>query len=247
MALDQFMKECPGGYQIQAADVMAYGTLGATVMWDGKLASITAGHVVDSVGAPVFQPSWHGRRREDVHIIGRVSGRSKYFTYRDAVEYTARREDMLYDFAWMAPVAGETVSQIPGIYTGDGPLGTRDPKDGEVVSWLGKSTGAVQHGRVVDVDRWVFRGDNQQGYISLGPCTQIEGGNGLDGDSGAAIVSQEDGKVIGVHIFAETRTRTYTLASRIPPTSEDLIQHSTQTVDEETHLRRLEKWRNSRP
>lgn len=215
MELNQFMKKCPGGYQIQAADVEAYGTLGATVLWDDKLAAITAAHVVDSVGAPVFQPSWYAKRRDDVHVIGPVSGRSRYFTYRNALEYGLRLEDMLYDFAWIAPVAGETISQIPGIYDGDAPLRTRDPKDGEPVSWLGKKTGSVQHGKVVDIDRWVFRGNDTLGFTSLGPCMQIEGGIGLAGDSGAAIVSQDDGRVIGVHAFAEKGNR-YSVASKIP-------------------------------
>ncbi|MGW7104156.1 hypothetical protein [Streptomyces sp. NPDC054838] len=249
MALDQQKKPCPGGYQIQAADVMAYGTLGATVLWDGTLAAITAGHVVDSVGAPVFQPSWHGKRRDEVHIIGPVSGKSRYFTYPNVLEYGVRLEDMLYDFAWMAPVAGATTAAIPGIHDGADPLApleTRSPKEGEPVRWLGKKTGTVQHGKVVDTDHWVFRGNDQLGFTSLGPCLRIEGGTGLDGDSGAAIVSQDDSRVIGVHVFAEKSNR-YTVASKIPPTPQDLIQHSTQVVDEDVYLARLAKWKNSRP
>ncbi|MFG2235134.1 hypothetical protein ACGFNX_34950 [Streptomyces sp. NPDC048723] len=242
MAFQDYMKPCPGGYQIQAADVLTYGTLWATVEWDGKLAAITAAHIVDSIGAPAFQPSWY-TKPDEVHIIGPVSGKSAHLQYGSSSEYGLRREDMLYDFAWIAPVAGATDGKIPGIYGGTAPLKTRDPKEGEPVAWIGMSTGAVQHGKVVDADLWVFRMNRRsKKYESFGPCIRIEGGVSVEGDSGAAIVSQDDGLVIGVFSLGGEGS-TFMVASKIPPTAQDLIQHSTQTVSEAVLLERLAKWK----
>ncbi|MFF2040619.1 hypothetical protein ACFVVX_09345 [Kitasatospora sp. NPDC058170] len=240
MPLDQFMKPCPGGYEIQPADKMSLGTLGASVIWDGKWVAITAGHNVDAVGAPVYQPSWVAKGRSAVHVIGRVAGKSRWVAYRSLTEYLKRREDMLYDFAWMLAVVGETTSTIPGIYKEAVPLRTRAAKLGEEVSWLGKSTGDVQRGRVADDDFWVPYPEDDGSLTALGPCLKIDGATGQRGDCGAAIVAEDGPQVVGVYCFA-AQNKNFIVASKIPSSAQELEQRSTEVVGMQRVVDRLAK------
>ncbi|MFG3054506.1 hypothetical protein ACGFZP_26590 [Kitasatospora sp. NPDC048239] len=81
----------------------------------------------------------------------------------------------------------------------------------------------------------------QNGFSSnFGPAVKIDGGSGLPGDCGAAIVADDDRHVIGVFCFS-SRQKNYTVASGIPSPAQELDQRGTQVVSRKTVVDRVAK------
>lgn len=260
-ALNQYMSPCPGGYQIQAGDMMTVGTLGARVLWGDPPRNVvmTAGHIVDSPNAIVFQPSPFGPPAQ-LQKIGCVTQKSTVKTYRTLDEFLTpsdgKRLVCRFDFAYadvtVNPAA--TTYEIPGIHQPDQTLAVRTPNNGEPVHWLGSETGMVLNGRVVDIEFCLLRGDpDKEDLMMMWPLAMIEVEGGIatrDGDSGAAVVSRNDGKLIGIHCWGGTdkRGRHFTWASRIPSSPQDLTNgtYSASAKEAVAWMRKAYDWMKPR-
>jgi hypothetical protein len=264
--LKEYRHPCPGGYQIQAGDMLTAGTLGAKVSWGNPARDvvITAGHIVNRPNASVFQPQVLNPQGE-VQRIGRVTEKSPHPTYRSVGEFMGSPDDppgrrvvCNYDFAYIdVAINPEATSyEIPGIHEIDQTLTIRDPRDGDSVCWLGKSTGIVQRGRVVDTFFWLPRilDPNNAAdlkILSLYPMTliEVEGNTPTqEGDSGAAVVA-DDGKIVGIHCQGGRNKsgKYFTWASRVPVSPEALANGSASVSWDEvmSWSKKTGAWRNS--
>ncbi|MFG3054505.1 hypothetical protein ACGFZP_26585 [Kitasatospora sp. NPDC048239] len=266
MPLNSYQHPCPGGYQIQAADMLIGGTLGARVNWGDPARDvvITAGHLVNNLNAAVFQPG-AGVPGENQRI-GHVAGRSPLRTYPSSREFLGTRAETpgqritcRYDFAYIE-VAGDSAAtsyRIPGINDTDEPLAVRDPIEGEPVHWLGNTTGIVLGGHVRDLSYWMTmeldptNAANRQ-YLSVQPLTLIEVQGTMPtrgGDSGAAVVAVNDRHIVGVHCLGGTtrKGRPFTMASRVPASPQALAEGSSSAGFDEvlTWIARTKAWVNS--
>ncbi|MER7844219.1 trypsin-like peptidase domain-containing protein [Kitasatospora sp. NPDC096077] len=253
--LTQLMEPCPGGYRIQAGDMMTAGTLGAKVLWGDPPRDVlmTAGHIVDNANAIVFQPSPLAAK---VQRIGCVTQRSPLKTYRDLDDFLTPVDGhhvvSTFDFAFADVTINPTATsrQIPGIHETDQSLVVRSPRNGDRVRWLGSATGTVLSGRVVDLSGALLRTD-RTGLVPVWPVTliEVEGSTpSRDGDSGAAVVA-EDGQLIGIHCWGASNKsgRPFTWASWIPPTPQDLAGGTFSASSKQVVLwvEKFKEWRNS--
>ncbi|MFF3089840.1 hypothetical protein ACFVRB_33075 [Streptomyces nojiriensis] len=234
-------RPCPGGFQIMP-DLLpgkvdrTSGTLGVTTMWRGKRCLLTCCHVIAGLhaepGIAVHQPI-------DVTLTPFFAGASKVIGHCDGamvifqVVFNPANERLrylnTYDFAW-CEVEGWEIRHLPytktrktnftiwgNIHNADTPLAIRSPPDvGEEVTWIGKETGEVQRATIKSVDavlETVFQPGERltlwENLISFNP-----GAKAQPGDSGAALISVRDKKIVGL-ICAGNRSSVY--ASRIPP------------------------------
>ncbi|MFC9699684.1 hypothetical protein ACFTWD_03130 [Streptomyces sp. NPDC056943] len=245
-------KGTPGGSEIQCATLEGAGTLGATIVWgdQGRRIGISAAHVLPDKGASVFQPSriTHPADSEEIGIVQGVCGGTPYEKRSDYFLDKSNRSDGQYDFAFFEAYQGETSTVIAGgVYPGPPghvgeppPLQLRDPRRGDKVKWMGKKTGRLLSGEITDIEFWALV---QRGRLFVGTeklfKIRPDGVLPQPGDSGSALVTTTDNKIVGVLSGKVTDLRC-AIGSRIPRDEMDL--DSTTYVDEATAEARLEEF-----
>lgn len=193
-ALDQRVRPCPGGYQIKADAIGIRGTLGVSMVWRGKYRLFANNHVISENGhlnADVYQPSENAD-----NIVGNVTD------YIPIVDYPDEKEpNPVYnhqDMAW-SDVGKEQCA--PEIYEIGAPKGWRQPKNGETVRLVGKTTGKLVTAKVASVSmvltyKWQVDGTRWAWFENL---IQLDSKVTQSGDSGAAYVA-DDNMVVGLHM-----------------------------------------------
>ncbi len=195
-ALDQRVRPCPGGYQVDSGVTGISGTLGVNIAWRGAYRLLASNHVIaenGNVGSEVYQP-----RDNADDLVGTVNGYVPVVLYPkpDEPNPVFNKQDL----AWSN--VGKDVC-APAIYEIGAPKGIREPKVGETVRLVGKQTGAVKTAKVVSVDlqkkmKWPIGGTQFAWFTSL---IQLDSVVTVAGDSGAAYVA-DDGMVVGLHMGA---------------------------------------------
>ncbi|UWE12765.1 hypothetical protein [Actinacidiphila bryophytorum] len=258
MPLDQSVKPTPGGYEIQCGRRL--GTLGATILWspDGRnqrRVGISNAHVLQRVGSPICQPVTTDVK---ARFLGNVAGVAAAPLYKSEQDYfgdEGGRADARFDFAFFDALPAETSTRIEGIYSGPWgpihrltgydppPLQWRPPRLGEEVRWMGKSTGEVRSGKIVDLNYWGFIGrtDDPTMFCGISELLKIGELNGPSraGDSGAALVAS-DQQIVGLYCGA-TSDEAFGIGSKIP--ADDLELGETTLVSQEVALQRHELYK----
>jgi hypothetical protein len=206
------VRPAPGGVQIEAENIMAAGTLGVNLRWEGRLRLLTNNHVISengNVGAAVYQPGIGGEGNR----LARVSGFQPVRTQADkaASGVVFNRHDL----AWCD--VDETVAS-PEIVELGTPTGVRAPVEGEWIRLMGKRTGAVQRARVESVHlakvlRWP---DGYGDWAFFDEQIQLDHVCTQPGDSGSAYVAESDGMVVGIHVGANAQ---YSWGCPLPSTA----------------------------
>lgn len=206
-ALDQRVRPCPGGYQIEADGVGLTGTLAVNMVWRGKYRLLASNHVISEnghVGADVFQPE-----QDPNDILGNVVGYIPVVTYPSPTEPNPVFNHQ--DMAWSD--VGPDICDAE-IYKIGKPKGHRVPSKGETVRLIGKETGTVQTAKIASVGlqmklKWPIGGTQWAWFENL---VQLDSVVTQAGDSGAAYVADDD-MVVGLHVGA---TDAYSFGCVVP-------------------------------
>ncbi len=225
-------RPCPGGYQIASWQGWGWfggrqnaGTLGVTTQWLGKRCLLTNCHVAgdrtSGPGLQIYQPAWSmlGSLWQEDGFLGRCDGTFDIMTCGSGTEANPRVNK--YDFAWCEVDADHTASEIAGnVYDGTDLLEIRrDVHRYEPVRWIGQATGRVQTSTVKEVYYRYKKPSSVAGWEYWMDCivlTTYPGGPALlEGDSGSALIADDDHRVIGL-LTAQSEDGKEILATRIP-------------------------------
>jgi hypothetical protein len=233
IALDEFVRPAPGGYQIavtpmenQPPTVQQRGTLGVNMWWQGDFYMLTAMHVVcvptdynsrgqllETQRVPISRPVYQGPWYLGVEPLARVAGAVpvRMTTTRDPTNPNR------YDFAWCNIKNRDMAPEIHDIGI---PKGYRAPVLGERVRWIGQATGVVQTATITSIDAtltipWILPPRWGECFASFEHVINFDGGTAIKGDSGSAVVADSDSYVVGIVFAAQERTGA-TYALRIP-------------------------------
>ena len=198
--LDQRVRPAPSGYQIAVDSGIfgeATGTLGANIVYKGRLRLLTNNHVIaknGNIGSNVYQPGWALWG----NTLTTVEGFVPVTTYanRNQPNPVYNSEDL----AWAAVDSKESDTTITMIGQ---PTGFRDPVVGESVCWVGKTTATVQRTTIKGIKSlavipsWGRTGE----YAWFENVVTFNGGVAAEGDSGSVVVATTDMKIVA-QIFA---------------------------------------------
>ncbi len=111
------------------------------------------------------------------------------------------------------------------IYDGQQSLQFRPPQTGETVRWIGQRTGRIERYKIVDTGVAIAGVDESgkyYGLVNLIRLSPVDNSPRCDsGDSGAALVSECDGKIVGL-VSKTPENASFDLSSKIPPNRDEL-------------------------
>ncbi|MEW1911319.1 hypothetical protein AB0442_23210 [Kitasatospora sp. NPDC085895] len=222
-------RPCPGGYQITASTSFYEGfyypgTLGVTIDYRNRLCLLSNAHVlcvwVNQSGRDVYQPMWSQWRPWSTdNKIGRCDAAYEIFstwTLRD----DAKRNT--YDFGWSFVDREDALpNTIVQVNPGGRKVELGVPEVGQTVSWVGSTTGVMQMATIASVHAaltiplW-FGYQRWENCLRLAPVDNAA--LKLDsGDSGAAIIDDDEDRLLGLATFSDTESASMVFGTRIPP------------------------------
>ena len=189
----QRLRPCPGGMQIQPEGFNWLGTLGANVIWGGRLRLLSNNHVISNNGALadalVYQPDDSAANNALANVAGFIPVQT--YPNRNQLHPFANEQDL----AWcnIAPeMASHDVKGIGKIN------GIRNPVIGERVRVMGARTGMVKEATIKSLSASLVMEFDTGQWAWWKNLIRLSAAVTQAGDSGAVYVN-DDNYIVGIH------------------------------------------------